>query len=188
MVQMSNSRFTVLMDVLPNLLAFLWQSPENKAAVARLEHDLEEFNRQLAKAQKYLLITDANQNYVAARATDALDAVAPIISPRSSLLSAKASIDELNDILRRADDLSAYANLNPTGIRALWHPGRFALGIECDGRTYHSSRAARDRDRLREKVLMERGWKLHRIWSTDWFVNPKLAKSKLIDAVNAACK
>ena len=66
--------------------------------------------------------------------------------------------------------------------------GRFALGIECDGKTYHSSRAARDRDRLREKVLMERGWKLLRIWSTDWFVNPQLAKAKLIDAVNAACQ
>jgi very-short-patch-repair endonuclease len=66
--------------------------------------------------------------------------------------------------------------------------GRFALGIECDGMTYHSSRAARDRDRLREKVLMERGWKLHRIWSTDWFVNPQQAKTKLIAAVNAACR
>jgi very-short-patch-repair endonuclease len=68
------------------------------------------------------------------------------------------------------------------------HTGLFALGIECDGKTYHSSRAARDRDRLREKVLMERGWKLHRIWSTDWFVNPQQAKKRLVDAVNAACR
>jgi very-short-patch-repair endonuclease len=68
------------------------------------------------------------------------------------------------------------------------HLGLFALGVECDGKTYHSSRAARDRDRLREKVLMERGWKLHRIWSTDWFVNPIQAKKKLLDAVNAACR
>jgi hypothetical protein len=35
---------------------------------------------------------------------------------------------------------------------------------------------------------MERGWKLHRIWSTDWFVNPIQAKKKLLDAVNAACR
>ena len=122
--QMNNSRFTVLKDVLPNLLAFLWQSPENTTAVARLERDLEEFNRQMAKAQKHLRITDANQNYVAARATDALNAVAPVISPRSSLSSAKTSIDELNDILRWAEDLSAYANLNATGIGALWHAGQ----------------------------------------------------------------
>ncbi len=127
MTQMSSSRFTVLKDVLPNLLAFLWQSPENTTAVARLERDLEEFNRQLAKAQKHLRITEANQSYVAARATDALNAVAPIISPRSSLSSAKASIDELNDSLCRADDLSAYANLNQTGIHALWHTEQQSL-------------------------------------------------------------
>jgi len=68
------------------------------------------------------------------------------------------------------------------------HPGLFAIGIECDGATYHSSRAARDRDRLREKVLIERGWKLHRIWSTDWFVNPQQEKAKLIEAVRRACR
>ena len=100
--QMNNSRFTILKDVLPDLLAFLWQSPDNSASVARLERDLEEFYRQLSKAQKHLRITDANQNYVSARATYALNALAPVISPRSSLFLAKASIDELNDILRWA--------------------------------------------------------------------------------------
>lgn len=51
-------------------------------------------------------------------------------------------------------------------------PGRYVLGIECDGASYHSSRWARDRDRLRQKVLEDQGWKLHRIWSTDWFRRP----------------
>jgi very-short-patch-repair endonuclease len=74
------------------------------------------------------------------------------------------------------------------GVKHPHHPGLFALGVECDGKTYHSSRAARDRDRLREKVLLDRGWKLHRIWSTDWFVNPQQAKQKLIDAVKSACR
>lgn len=32
-------------------------------------------------------------------------------------------------------------------------PGRYLIGIECDGATYHSSRSARDRDRLRQQVL-----------------------------------
>lgn len=65
-------------------------------------------------------------------------------------------------------------------------PGIFAIGIECDGRTYHSSPAARDRDRLREKLLLERGWRLHRIWSTDWFVSPIQAKQRLLESVRAA--
>ena len=29
------------------------------------------------------------------------------------------------------------------------HLGKYILGIECGGRTYHSSKTARDRDRLR---------------------------------------
>lgn len=52
-------------------------------------------------------------------------------------------------------------------------PGRYLVGIECDGATYHSAQSARDRDRLRQEVLESMGWELHRIWSTDWFRNPK---------------
>lgn len=36
-------------------------------------------------------------------------------------------------------------------IRHPGAPGTYALGIECDGAMYHSSRAARDRDRLRKR-------------------------------------
>ena len=43
-------------------------------------------------------------------------------------------------------------------------PGRFIMGIECDGAAYHSGRSARDRDRLRQEVLEGLGWKLYRIW------------------------
>ena len=51
-------------------------------------------------------------------------------------------------------------------------PGSYVLGIECDGAAYHASRSARDRDRLRQAVLEDHGWAIHRIWSTDWFQRP----------------
>ncbi|MYR47392.1 DUF3320 domain-containing protein [Streptomyces sp. SID5910] len=66
-------------------------------------------------------------------------------------------------------------------------PGSYALGIECDGAMYHSSRAARDRDRLREEILRGLGWNLHRIWGTDWYRNRKDAQRRLREAVEAAC-
>jgi len=52
---------------------------------------------------------------------------------------------------------------------AVKHPKRsgYLLGIECDGATYHSSKSARDRDRLREEVLIGLKWNIYRIWSTD---------------------
>lgn len=66
-------------------------------------------------------------------------------------------------------------------------PGSYALGIECDGAMYHSSRTARDRDRLREEILRGLGWNLHRIWGTDWYRNRKDAQRRLRTAVEAAC-
>jgi very-short-patch-repair endonuclease len=48
-------------------------------------------------------------------------------------------------------------------------PGRYLVGIECDGRNYHSARTARDRDRLRQSVLEGLGWTLIRVWSSDWW-------------------
>ena len=52
------------------------------------------------------------------------------------------------------------------------NPGRYLMGIECDGATYHSAKSARDRDRLRQMILERLGWNIRRIWSTDWFKNP----------------
>ena len=58
-------------------------------------------------------------------------------------------------------------------------PGRYLLGVECDGATYHSAATARDRDRLRQHVLESLGWRIHRIWSTDWWLDPKRELEKL---------
>jgi hypothetical protein len=38
-------------------------------------------------------------------------------------------------------------------------PGRYLAGVECDGATYHRSATARHRDRLRELVLTDLGWR-----------------------------
>ena len=64
-------------------------------------------------------------------------------------------------------------------------PGRFLLGIECDGASYHSSKSARDRDILRQKVLEDLGWTIYRIWSTDWFRDPTGQTRKLVAFVEA---
>ncbi len=65
-------------------------------------------------------------------------------------------------------------------------PGRYILGIECDGANYHRSKTARDRDKLRENVLKGLGWKLHRVWSTDWWERPTETLARVIAAIEAA--
>lgn len=68
-------------------------------------------------------------------------------------------------------------------------PGKFLAGVECDGATYHSSPSARDRDRVRQIILENLGWRLFRIWSTDFFQDPdasvSLLNDKLADLLSA---
>lgn len=64
--------------------------------------------------------------------------------------------------------------------------GRFILGVECDGATYHSTPTARDRDRLRQEVLEDLGWTIYRVWSTDWIRERAVETERLDAAIKAA--
>lgn len=71
------------------------------------------------------------------------------------------------------------------GVRHPDQPGRFILGVECDGATYHSAKATRDRDRLRQTVLERLGWQIHRVWSTDWFRDPHAEFETLLRRIDS---
>ena len=57
------------------------------------------------------------------------------------------------------------------------------IAIECDGAKYHSSREAYLYDTHRQKILENHGFVFHRIWSTNWWRNPKRETDKLIDFI-----
>jgi len=57
---------------------------------------------------------------------------------------------------------------------------KYILGIECDGAAYHSSKVARERDLYRQRFLESKGWRIHRIWSRNWW----LARNKEIEKIN----
>lgn len=65
-------------------------------------------------------------------------------------------------------------------------PGRYVLGIECDGGSYRDARSARDRDRLREQALRDKGWNVHRVWSSEWFRRPSAELDALVAVIEAA--
>ena len=64
--------------------------------------------------------------------------------------------------------------------------GKILLAIECDGAAYHSSLVARTRDRARQRVLERLGWRIHRVWSTNWWFYEDQEKQSIRDAINAA--
>ncbi|WP_341212454.1 DUF4011 domain-containing protein [uncultured Limimaricola sp.] len=72
---------------------------------------------------------------------------------------------------------------------AVVHPdrgGAYLAGVECDGATYHSAATARDRDRVRQAVLEGLGWRIERVWSTDWFRAPGHVADRLDARLRAA--
>lgn len=65
-------------------------------------------------------------------------------------------------------------------------PARYLLGITCDGYGYSLARTARDREILQHRVAGQLGWRLHRIWSLDWWENPERELQKIIEAIRQA--
>lgn len=65
---------------------------------------------------------------------------------------------------------------------------KFIVGIECDGAAYHSSASARERDRLRQEILEKLGWKILRVWSTDWYQNSNAIIRYLVEEINHICQ
>lgn len=72
-------------------------------------------------------------------------------------------------------------------VRHPSQPGHFLMGIECDGASYHSAKSARERDRLRQEVLEGLGWKIRRIWSTDWFRNSGACLQPILNELERLC-
>ena len=101
--------------------------------------------------------------------------------------------DSLYEFLK-AHDYDVHKQVGCAGFRidlAVIDPlesGRYLLGIECDGESYHSSPVARDRDRLRQQILEGLGWHIYRVWSTDWYRNRLESEKRLLKAVENAKK
>lgn len=88
---------------------------------------------------------------------------------------------------RRAYDVDLQVGVSTfridLGVRHPDFPTRYILGVECDGATYHSALSARDRDRLRQEILEEQGWKIYRVWSTDWIQHPERTCDALVSEI-----
>ncbi|HEY1813199.1 MAG TPA: DUF3320 domain-containing protein [Kofleriaceae bacterium] len=65
-------------------------------------------------------------------------------------------------------------------------PSRCVLAIEHDGAAYARTRGTRDRDRLRAQELARLGWRVHRVWTLDWWLDPERETQRAHGAIVAA--
>jgi serine/threonine protein kinase len=72
---------------------------------------------------------------------------------------------------------------------AVLHPDPkqgYILGIECDDGASYNGRSARIREVWRPGILERRGWRLHRVWSSQWWLNREDEVRKLQAAISSA--
>jgi len=65
-------------------------------------------------------------------------------------------------------------------------PGHFVLAILTDGENYKSAPTAKDRLILTDRLLIQKGWRIHRVWSLDWRVDPEKEMKRIEAAIAAA--
>ena len=61
----------------------------------------------------------------------------------------------------------------------------YLLGILLDGDGYHSSKTTRDREIAQISVLNGLGWKIHRVWSMDWWENSQKELERILALLDA---
>ena len=64
------------------------------------------------------------------------------------------------------------------------HSEKPIIALECDGASYHSTDEAYVYDMFRQKTLESYGFKFHRIWSTNWWANPKDEIKKILSYID----
>ena len=115
--------------------------------------------------------------------------------PRPPAFDSEAETNDFEDAVREALIERGFAVDAQVGasryridlaIRDRRDPTRYLLGVECDGATYHGTRTARDRDLLRQEVLRKMGWRIHRLWSTEWFRDPDKTIAQILTSVDQA--
>lgn len=138
-------------------------SPNNRGAVA-----LRDF---IAYAERHCELPQPPSIPTAEETNDFEDAVATALRDRG------LTVDQQVGASKFRIDLA---------IRDRRDPSRYVLGVECDGATYHSTRTARDRDILRQRVLESMGWSIHRVWSTAWFHDQDRAIERVLFSLSLA--
>lgn len=72
------------------------------------------------------------------------------------------------------------------GVKNKESDATYICGVECDGRIYHSGWRARENDVWRQGILEDKGWKVERIWSDEWFQGREKARQAFLRKVQDA--
>lgn len=64
-------------------------------------------------------------------------------------------------------------------------PGRYLLGVLCDGKGYSDTKTVRDREVCQPEVLRALGWNIVRVWMLDWYYDRERVVKQVLEALKA---
>jgi len=142
-------------------------------------------NRGPRDLREFLLFADANTNQNPTETTSAVSGTADTEEKTAFETAIIAALTQHGwDALRQVGSAPSMIDF------AILHPnksGQYLAGIACDGpnsQTY----SARDREKTKFNVLTGLGWKILRIWSVNWWRDPKSAAERLHQQLNDLLK
>jgi uncharacterized protein DUF4011/restriction endonuclease-like protein/AAA domain-containing protein/uncharacterized protein DUF3320 len=83
-------------------------------------------------------------------------------------------------------DIGCSAYKIDMGIVDITDSNKYILGVLCDGHNYFKANTSRDREIVQPEVLKTLGWKIHKVWSADWWENPEKTLNEVVDAIKKA--
>lgn len=106
--------------------------------------------------------------------------------------SAKGGIESEIAASLRVRGYGVHTHVGCSGFRidvAVVHPGdpsRYLLAVMCDGDGFLSTPFLRDRHLGRPTVLERLGWRVHQVWSAEWWEDPGAVVEGILTACQAA--
>ncbi|MDE5631597.1 MAG: DUF3320 domain-containing protein, partial [Muribaculaceae bacterium] len=132
----------------------------------------------VADLKAFLEYAEKGREYLTYASTDSLRS-------RDSLVEAVAAeLAARNYAVRTNIGCSGYRI--DIGVVDPRDPGKYMLGILCDGHNYNAAKTAGDRVVTQSSVLGLLGWRIYRVWSMDWWENRAKTIENIIAAVEEA--
>ncbi|MFA5044972.1 MAG: DUF3320 domain-containing protein [Paludibacter sp.] len=103
-----------------------------------------------------------------------------IITDKQTSIIKTMAIENLIAIEIRKHGYTVHTNIGCSGYKIDLgivddsKSSNYILGILCDGDNYRQTKTARDREIVQNTVLKQLGWNIYRIWTMDWWENPKV--------------
>lgn len=101
----------------------------------------------------------------------------------------KVMYEKLNSYGFKVDKNVGNSDYNiDIAIKDFVNPSVYKIALQLDGKMYINSKVTRDRDRIHSEILENMGWKVHRIWSYDWMLNPEKEIEKILELMDNRIK